>query len=84
MGGNWVVQLAQHHDLWVLTEANRFAPALTRYLDRHCPELKSAIHVVGIPRKRFGENYGNISFTTGRTGFGREMLSEWRASCTNR
>lgn len=56
MGGNWVVQLAQHHDLWVLTEANRFAPALTRYLDRHCPELKSAIHVVGIPRKRFGEN----------------------------
>lgn len=56
MGGNWVLQLARHHDLWVLTEANRFAPALTRYLDRHCPELKSAIHVIGIPRQRFGEN----------------------------
>ena len=55
MGGNWVLQLARYHDLWVLTEANRFAPALTKYLDRHCPELKSAIHVIGIPRQRFGE-----------------------------
>lgn len=56
MGGNWVVQLARHHDLWVLTEANRFAPALINYIDRHCPELKSAIHVTGIPRRRFGES----------------------------
>lgn len=54
MGGKWVLQLARHHDLWVLTE-EPFAPALAEYLEQHCPELKSAIHVVGIPRHRFGE-----------------------------
>ena len=56
MGGNWVLQLARHHDLWVLTEQNHYAPALADYLERHCPELKPAIHIVGIPRRRFGEN----------------------------
>lgn len=56
MGGNWVLQLARHHDLWVLTEENRFAPALADYLERHCPELKPAIHIIGIPRRRYGEN----------------------------
>ena len=53
MGGNWVLQLARHHDLWVLTEENRFAPALAEYLERYCPELKVAIHIVGVPRRRF-------------------------------
>ena len=53
MGGNWVLQLARHHDLWVLTEQNQYAPALADYLERHCPELKPAIHIVGIPRRRF-------------------------------
>ncbi|MEO7861768.1 MAG: glycosyltransferase family 4 protein [Nitrospirales bacterium] len=52
MGGNWVLQLARHHDLWVLTE-EPYALALAEYLERHCPELKPAIHIVGISRHRF-------------------------------
>ena len=55
MGGNWVLQLARHHDLWVLTEENRFAPALAKYLEHHHPELKAAVHIIGVPRRRFGE-----------------------------
>lgn len=55
MGGKWVLELARYHDLWVLTEQNRFASALAQYLDRHCPQLKQTIHIVGIPRYRLGE-----------------------------
>lgn len=55
MGGKWILQLARYHDLWVLTEQNRYAPALAAYLEHHCPELKAAIHIIGIPRYRFGE-----------------------------
>jgi glycosyltransferase involved in cell wall biosynthesis len=62
MGGNWVLQLAQHHDLWVLTEENRFAPALADYLERHRPELKSAIQIIGIPRHRYGEKLWGLFF----------------------
>lgn len=52
MGGNWVLQMARHHDLWVLTEES-FVSALSEYLEQHCPELKPAIHTVGISRHRF-------------------------------
>lgn len=55
MGGNWVLQLAKHHDLWVLTEETRFAPSLKEHIVKFYPELKSAIHIVGIPHVRFGE-----------------------------
>ena len=63
MGGNWVLQLAQHHDLWVLTE-ERFAKTLLEYLEDHCPEIKHAIHVFGIPRHRisWGEKLWEAPF----------------------
>ena len=54
MGWNWVVSLAKDHDLWVLTEANRFAPAMLAYLNEHTG-LSKHITVVGIPRLRYGE-----------------------------
>lgn len=54
MGWNWVKHLSEHHELWVLTEENRFAPAVLAYLDSH-PELARSIHVIGVPRQRFGE-----------------------------
>lgn len=51
MGGNWVLQLAHHHDLWVLTEES-FAKPLLEYLEDHHPQIKRAIQVYGIPRRR--------------------------------
>ena len=62
MGGNWVLQLARHHDLWVLTDQNEYPPGLADYLDRHCPELKPAIHIIDIPRRRFGEKLWHSFF----------------------
>lgn len=53
MGGKWILQMARYHDLWVLTEQNQFAQALAEYLERHCPELKSAVRIIGIPHHRF-------------------------------
>jgi len=54
MGWNWILNLAQHHELWVLTEAERFAPAMHAFLSKN-PQLAQRIHVVGISRRRFGE-----------------------------
>lgn len=54
MGANWVLQLARHHELWVLTDATEQCDiALADYLEQHCPELKSSIHIIGIPHQRF-------------------------------
>jgi len=55
MGWNWVSRLAQYHDIWLLTEDNRYAPVINAYIDAH-PELQGHLYVVGIPRERYGEN----------------------------
>jgi len=55
MGWNWVSRLAQYHDIWLLTEDNRYAPVINAYIDAH-PELQGHLHVVGIPRERYGES----------------------------
>lgn len=54
MGWNWVVHLARHHDLWVLTEEQRYATAMRARLAQH-PELSGHIQVEGVPRRRLGE-----------------------------
>ncbi len=54
MGFQWVKHLAQHCNLWVLTEKDRSLPAVLTYLDSH-PELRPFVNVIGIPRQRYGE-----------------------------
>ena len=53
MGWNWVIRLAQHHDVWLLTEQG-YVSAISKYLNDH-PELVVNLHVTGVPRKRYGE-----------------------------
>ncbi|HEY5761305.1 MAG TPA: glycosyltransferase [Steroidobacter sp.] len=56
VGWNWVREIAQYHDVWLLTEAERFAPATESALqaDR---DLRDAVKVVGIPRERRAERW---------------------------
>lgn len=54
MGWHWIRNLAQHHDLWVLTEENRYAAALGRGIERN-PDLKGKVHVIPVWRHRYGE-----------------------------
>jgi glycosyltransferase involved in cell wall biosynthesis len=54
MGWNWISRLVRYHDIWLLTEENRYAPVITQYISEH-PELQGHLHVIGIPRERYGE-----------------------------
>lgn len=56
VGWNWVREIARHHDVWLLTEAERFAPATEGAIqtDRH---LRDAVKVIGIPRERGAERW---------------------------
>lgn len=55
MAWHWVSHLAAYHDLWIITEENRFAPALREHLlDR--PDLAKHINIIGVIRQRYGEN----------------------------
>ena len=77
MGFNWVRHLAQHHDLWVLIEENRYRPAMTAYLDSH-PEMKPHINFIGIRRQRYGEAvWSHLYYWT-------YMLWQWNAYCAAR
>lgn len=56
VGWNWVREIARHHDVWLLTEAERFAPVTESAIrtDRH---LSNAVKVIGIPRERRAERW---------------------------
>jgi hypothetical protein len=54
MGWHWIRNLARHHDLWVLTEENRFAPALERGIRQH-QDLEGKVQIVPVRRQRYGE-----------------------------
>ncbi|HWK49397.1 MAG TPA: glycosyltransferase family 4 protein, partial [Steroidobacter sp.] len=56
VGWNWVREIARHHDVWLLTEAQRFAPA-TETAIRADEHLSSAVQVIGIPRERHAERW---------------------------
>ncbi|HFC53574.1 MAG TPA: glycosyltransferase [Gammaproteobacteria bacterium] len=53
MGWNWVIRLAQHHRVWLITESG-FVPFIEKYL-RENPDLRVDLHITGVPRKRYGE-----------------------------
>jgi glycosyltransferase involved in cell wall biosynthesis len=55
MAWNWVSHLASYHDLWIITEENRFAPALREHLFIR-PDLANHINIIGVNRQRYGEN----------------------------
>jgi glycosyltransferase involved in cell wall biosynthesis len=52
MGWGWVQALSRIHDLWVITEANRFKHEIENQLD-NMPDLKSSLRFVFVDRKRF-------------------------------
>jgi hypothetical protein len=54
MGWQWIRHLAEHHDLWVMTEANRFAPVLRERVQTDAA-LAGKIEVIGVARERRGE-----------------------------
>lgn len=56
VGWNWLREIARYHDVWLLTEAERFAPATEQALqaDRH---LRETVTVIGIPRERRAERW---------------------------
>lgn len=56
VGWNWLKEIARRNDVWLLTEAERFAPATETALqtDRH---LREAVRVIGIPRERRAERW---------------------------
>lgn len=56
VGWNWVREIARHHDVWLLTEAERFAPA-TESVIQTDPHLRDAVKVIGIPRERRAERW---------------------------
>lgn len=53
MGWNWVIRMARHHDVWLITEQG-YVSAINEYLKDH-PELDINLHITGVPRKRYGE-----------------------------
>jgi glycosyltransferase involved in cell wall biosynthesis len=56
VGWNWVREIARYHDVWLLTEAQRFAP-VTESAIRADQDLRNAVKVVGIPRERRAERW---------------------------
>jgi glycosyltransferase involved in cell wall biosynthesis len=56
VGWNWVREIARYHDVWLLTEAQRFAP-VTESAIRTDQDLRNAVKVVGIPRERRAERW---------------------------
>jgi glycosyltransferase involved in cell wall biosynthesis len=56
VGWNWVREIARYHDVWLLTEAERFAP-VTESAIRTDQDLRNAVKVVGIPRERRAERW---------------------------
>ena len=55
VGWNWFIRLAKRYEVWLLTEEYESARAVRPYLSEHYPELVDRVHVVGVPRRRFGE-----------------------------
>jgi len=51
MGWNFVRTIAQHHDLWILTEKNEFEADITRYRQEN-PALFEHLNFVFIPVRR--------------------------------
>jgi glycosyltransferase involved in cell wall biosynthesis len=56
VGWNWLKEIARHHDVWLLTEAQRFAPATASAIQTD-PQLRDAVKVIGIPRERRAERW---------------------------
>ena len=56
VGWNWVREIARYHDVWLLTEAQRFA-SVTESAIRTDQDLRNAVKVVGIPRERRAERW---------------------------
>lgn len=56
VGWNWMREIARYHDVWLLTEAERFAP-VTESAIRTDQDLRNAVKVVGIPRERRAERW---------------------------
>ncbi len=55
VGWNWFIRLAARYEVWLLTEEYESAQVIRLYLSEHYPELVNRVHVVGVPRRRFGE-----------------------------
>lgn len=56
VGWNWLLGIAQHHDVWLLTEAQRYAQPVAEAIAA-TPSLARAITVIGVPRERHGESW---------------------------
>jgi glycosyltransferase involved in cell wall biosynthesis len=56
VGWNWLREIARYHDVWLLTEAERFAPATESAIQAD-PDLRDAVKVIGIPRERRAERW---------------------------
>ncbi len=52
MAWGWINQLAQKHDLWVLTEKDKFQQPLEKALSKR-PALAAAVRFYFIPKQRF-------------------------------
>jgi len=51
MGWGWVEALSRYHDLWVITEKEKFEPEIEAELEKR-PELREAIRFYYIPKTR--------------------------------
>jgi len=62
LGWNWMIRLSRLYDVWLITEENESASVLRKYIPTNCPNEAPWIHVVGIPRNRFGERISRHFF----------------------
>jgi glycosyltransferase involved in cell wall biosynthesis len=56
VGWNWLLGIAQRHDVWLLTEAQRYASPVAEAIAAF-PSLAQAVRVIGIPRERHAERW---------------------------
>lgn len=56
VGWHWLLGIAQRHDVWLLTEAQRYAAPVAEAI-ASTPALASAVRVIGVPRKRHAERW---------------------------
>jgi glycosyltransferase involved in cell wall biosynthesis len=56
VGWHWLRNIARDHDIWVLTEAQRYAGPVADAVSQD-PLLRSAVNVIGIPRERRAERW---------------------------
>ena len=61
VGWNWLLKISREHEVWLLTESNRFEQPTRAALQELSEHLKN-VHVIGIHRHRYLEKWSDLAY----------------------